>query len=77
LIAHGADVNARGPGGRTAAHFAAERNTAATTLAVLVESGADLAARDEDGHTPLDIAKLNGKSRLVDWMRTSARARRP
>jgi hypothetical protein len=77
LIARGADVNARGPGGRTAAHFAAERNTAATTLAVLVESGADLAARDEDGHTPLDIAELNGKSRLVDWMRASARARRP
>jgi len=76
LIAHGADVNARGPGGRTAAHFAAERNTAATTLAVLVESGSDLAARDEDGHTPLDIARLNGKSRLVDWMRKSARAKR-
>jgi ankyrin repeat protein len=77
LIAHGADVNARGPGGRTAAHFAAERNTGATTLAVLVESGADLAARDEDGHTPLDIAKLNGKSRLVDWMKKSAPAKRP
>src|SRR5262249_17713023 len=27
LIAHGADVNARTHGGRTAAHFAAERNT--------------------------------------------------
>lgn len=76
LIAHGADVNARGPGGRTAAHFAAERNTAATTLAVLVESGADLATCDDDGHTPLDIAKLNGKSRLVDWMRASARPKR-
>jgi ankyrin repeat protein len=76
LIAHGADVNARGPGGRTAAHFAAERNTGATTLAVLVENGADLAARDEDGHTPLDIAKLNGKSRLVDWMRKSARVQK-
>jgi ankyrin repeat protein len=77
LIAHGADVNARGPGGRTAAHFAAERNITATTLAVLVESGADLATRDEDGHTPLDIAELNGKSRLVDWMRELAHAKRP
>lgn len=77
LIARGADVNAPGPGGRTAAHFAAERNTGPTTLAVLVESGADLATRDEDGRTPLDVAKLNGKSRLVDWMTTSARATRP
>jgi ankyrin repeat protein len=77
LIAHGADVNARGPGGRTAAHFAAERNTAVTTLAILVASGADLATRDEDGHTPLDIAKLNGKSHLVDWMRKSTRAKKP
>jgi ankyrin repeat protein len=73
LIAHGADVNARGPGGRTAAHFAAERNTGATTLGVLVESGADLTSCDEDGHTPLDIAKLNGKNRLVDWLSGSAR----
>ena len=25
-------------------------------------------ARDEHGHTPLDIAKLNGKARLVEWI---------
>jgi ankyrin repeat protein len=61
LIAHGADVNARGPRGRAAAHLAAERNTGPKTLAVLLESGADLAACDNDGRTPLDIAKLNGK----------------
>jgi hypothetical protein len=75
LIAHGADVNARLPGGRTAAHLAAERNTAPTTLALLVESGSDLRTRDEDGHTPIDIAKLNGKSRLVEWIRSRIRVR--
>lgn len=75
LIAHGADVNARGPGGRTAAHFAAERNTGPATLALLVESGADLTARDEDGYTPLDLAKLNGKLRLVEWMKRRLRAK--
>jgi hypothetical protein len=75
LLAHGADVNARGPGGRTAAHFAAERNTRPATLALLVESGADLAARDEDGHTPLDVAKLNEKVRLVEWINKRVRAR--
>ena len=75
LIAHGADVNARGPGGRTAAHLAAERNTGAKTLALLVENGADLAARDEDGHTPLEIARLNGKVRLVEWIKRRVRAK--
>jgi hypothetical protein len=68
LIAHGADVNARAQGGRTAAHFAAERNTGPKTLALLVENGADLSARDDDGRTPLDIAKLNCKARLVEWI---------
>ena len=68
LIAHGADVNARAYGGRTAAHFAAERNTGPKTLAVLVENGADLSARDEDGLTPLEVARLSEKPRLVEWI---------
>jgi ankyrin repeat protein len=68
LIAHGADVNARGPGGRTAAHCAAQRNTGPKTLALLVDSGVDLTARDSDGQTPLDIAKHNRKDRLVKWI---------
>jgi ankyrin repeat protein len=75
LIAHGADVNARGPGHRTAAHFAAERNTGPKTLALLVENGADLAARDEDGHMPLDIARLNGKVRLIAWIKRRIHAK--
>jgi ankyrin repeat protein len=76
LIAHGADVNARGPGGRTAAHFAAERNTGPQTLAVLAEGGADLTARDEDGYTPLEIAKLHEKSRIVEWIKRRVRGTR-
>lgn len=68
LIAHGADVNARADGGRTAAHFAAERNTGPKTLMVLVENGADLSARDEEGLTPLEVARLNEKPRLVEWI---------
>jgi hypothetical protein len=75
LIAHGADVNARAGGGRTAAHFAAERNTGPATLALLVENGADLAARDEDGFTPLDIAKLNEKIRVVEWIKGRVRGK--
>jgi hypothetical protein len=74
LIAHGADVSALGPGGRTAAHFAAERNTGPKTLALLVDSGADLAARDDDGHTPMEVAKRSGKVGLVEWIRRRVRA---
>jgi hypothetical protein len=76
LIAHGADVNARAAGGRTAAHFAAERNTSPKTLALLVENGADLSARDDDGRTPLETARLNGKRRLVEWLARHGRTNR-
>jgi ankyrin repeat protein len=75
LIAHGADVNARGPNGWTAVHFAAQRNTGPKTLALLVDSGADLEARDDDGHTPREIAQRNGKVRLVEWIRQRIRAK--
>jgi ankyrin repeat protein len=76
LIAHGADVNARSQGGRTAAHFAAERNTGPRTLALLVENGADLSFRDGDGRTPLELARLNEKPRLVEWIARCVRAKR-
>lgn len=77
LIAHGADVNARSSSGRTAAHLAAERNTGPKTLALLVEGGADLLACDDDGLTPLEIAKLNEKPRLVEWIARRLRAKGP
>jgi ankyrin repeat protein len=70
LLAHGAEVNARAHGGRTAAHFAAERNIGPKTLSLLVENGADLSARDDDGLTPLEIAGRNDKPRLVEWIAT-------
>ena len=72
---HGAEVNARAHGGRTAAHFAAERNTGPKTLSLLVENGADLWARDDDGLTPLEIARRNEKPRLVEWIATQIRAK--
>lgn len=75
LVAHGADVGARTATGRTAAHYAAERNTGPKTLALLVVHGADLTACDAEGHTPLDIARLNEKPRLVEWIASRLRKR--
>lgn len=74
LIAHGADVNARSSDGRTAVHYAAERNTGPKTLALLVDAGANLMARDADGRTPLEVAKLNEKPRLVEFLARRLRA---
>jgi ankyrin repeat protein len=72
LIVHGADVNARDSSGRTAVHYAAQRNAGPKTLELLVERGADLMARDDDGRTPLEIARRNGKTRLVACIRRKA-----
>lgn len=69
LLERGASVNRRGPGGRAAAHFAAERNTGPQTLELLIEHGADLTSRDDDGNRPVDVARLNGKTRLVEMLR--------
>src|SRR5262249_28595769 len=76
LIAHGAVVNARSSSGRTAVHYAAERNTGPKTLALLVEAGAYLQARDSDGRTPVELAKLNEKPRLVERLARRVRANR-
>jgi hypothetical protein len=75
LLAHGAEVNARAHGGRTAAHFAAERNTGPKTVSLLVENGADLSAQDDDGLTPLEIARRHEKPKLVEWIATQIRAK--
>ena len=54
LLASGAEVNARGLGGRTPLHVAAAAlfdNT--VTATALMDAGADIDARDDSGATPL------------------------
>jgi ankyrin repeat protein len=57
LIAEGNDVNARGRGGATAAHWIArdyaEYFEPNAMLRILLEAGADADARDDEGVTPL------------------------
>lgn len=44
---------------------------------ILVASGAKLSARNHDGRTPLDVARLHKQSAVVKWFRsTSARSSR-
>src|SRR5689334_4828287 len=72
LIAHGADINARGYRNYTPLHLAVDGdcNTSgrdgrvATELPaakLLIESGADESIRDDDGEIPRDTAVLYGK----------------
>jgi ankyrin repeat protein len=54
LIAAGANVNARGPEGRTALFFAGGHRL--DLMQLLIEKGADVNARDAEGDSPLDEA---------------------
>jgi ankyrin repeat protein len=64
LVANGADVAARGPGGRTAVHASCAAG-AAGVLAVLTEASADLTAADDSGNTPLHHAAAAGAENCV------------
>ena len=56
LIQHGAEVNKRGPGGRTALHHACQNGHVAC-IHELIKHGADVEAKDSDNEaTPLQLA---------------------
>ncbi len=64
LIELGADVNAIGPQGRTALHYAA-RGGNAELCKLLLDTGADESITDEKGRTPLDVAVEFGKDAVL------------
>ncbi len=73
LLEHGAPVNAIGPRGRTALHYAAAGGHA-DVIRVLLAYGADPALQDESGATPLALARAGGKTAAVSALRqTGAR----
>ncbi|MGE0431234.1 MAG: ankyrin repeat domain-containing protein [Planctomycetota bacterium] len=65
LLARGADANAVGRMGRTPLHLAAERNRTPGVVRALIRAGARLDATDDDGLTPLDVARHHGRKALV------------
>ena len=64
LLDNGADVNAVGPRGRTALHYAAAAGHLAL-MDVLLDAGADAALTEETGATPLGLARAAGKTAAV------------
>jgi len=61
LLDWGADVNAVGPRGRTALHYAAAAGHVAM-IGVLLARGADRRLTDDTGATPLGLAQAAGKT---------------
>ena len=71
LNVHPELVNRRDRNGRTPLHEAATFGDRAT-VKVLLESGADPAARDERGQTPLDRARMHRKRLVAELLETSS-----
>ncbi len=69
LVDHGADVNARGPAGRSILMDLVHSDSVPVeTVATLIERGADPNARTEAGQTALDFALQRGQTPIVDLL---------
>ncbi|HZN09109.1 MAG TPA: ankyrin repeat domain-containing protein [Pyrinomonadaceae bacterium] len=70
LIAHGANVNARGATGHVPLHEAAANGTV-ELVKLLIDSGAAVNAKTDDGKTPLDFAIEYKRDEVVDLLKES------
>ena len=70
LIAHGANVNARGASGHVPLHEASA-NGNVELVKLLIDSGADVNAKTDDGKTPLDFAIEYKRDEVVDLLKES------
>ncbi|MBC6402967.1 MAG: ankyrin repeat domain-containing protein [Hyphomonadaceae bacterium] len=68
FIKAGADVNAREESDGTPLHYAAQDGHAETVTA-LIEAGADIRAKTDDGMLPADLAKDNDILRALNAAR--------
>lgn len=68
LIDLGAEINAVGPEGRTALHYASRGNSV-KLCELLLNAGADRTMLDRDGRTPLDFALESDKEEIAQLLR--------
>ena len=69
LLDRGADVNARGPGGRSILMDLVNSDSLPVeTVTTLIERGADTNTRTEGGQTALDFALQRGQTPIVDLL---------
>jgi len=76
LLRAGANPNGRTATRWTALHYAAMCDDA-TTAGLLLTGGADPAARDDEGRTPLDVARAHGSRAAAKLLMASRPAARP
>ncbi|MCY0387930.1 ankyrin repeat domain-containing protein [Robbsia sp. Bb-Pol-6] len=76
LLARGAPVRARGPGGMTFLHLAA-RAGAVPIITLLVDYDAQVNAVDEAGRTPLALAQEQGQAGAVRELLKHGASKRP
>lgn len=67
LLEYHAPVNGVGPKGRTALHYAAAAGFQ-KVITILLDHGADFTIRDEQGETPLDLARRNNRIAAVNLL---------
>merc|ERR1719300_509018 len=65
LLSRGANVNAQNPEDRSTPLHKAMNNDGTEIVEILLANGAKIEAKDKNGHTPLQLASLKGKDRLV------------
>ena len=68
LIAHGANVNARGAGDFTALHESAASGRLEFAK-LLLDHGADVNAKTSEGKTPLDYAREHNRREMVELLK--------
>jgi ankyrin repeat protein len=76
LLEHHAAVNALGPKGRTALHYAAAAGFL-EVMTILLDHGADFTIRDEQGETPLLLARRNKRTAAANLLENVAQGNKP
>lgn len=66
LLKKGANPNAKGKGGDTSLHVAARKGINLKVIEALVEQGGTLMAKNDEGETPVDIARTAKKRKIVE-----------